>query len=227
MKKQIVTVACLCMVILATATLLGGCGEKNKSVLGTVAGVQAGGGSGTEVSLSDTACREFAQMVDGFTLSIREDDAQKRYEAGRFFRVEDTKGGKTNVQFFDRILSINDDRYYDITEQDYEALQAFCDKYEVGEVPRLVLSGKAYLEAIDYDNVIDYSYYTFTDIEHPKQLRQIGAEKSVDSKNMDKYCLVSLGDTAGKSPVESGQLYLVQEKKTGKVVWHEPVPDYA
>lgn len=221
MIKKVFTGLCLCMLVFTASLMLGNCSGESESILGTVKGMDIRSEEGIETALSLTACQEFQEMVNGFTLTIREDDEEKAYDNGWFFRVEDENGKETSIQFFDNILSINDDRYYDITEKDYGSLQDFCKKYDVAGAPDLVLSSKAYLESIDYDNVIDYSYYAFSEIEKLDKLKQIGAAGGITEENMNQYCLASLGDLMDESPIESGQLYLLLEKKTGKVVWYE------
>lgn len=227
MKKRRFTGVIVCVAVTAMAFALTSCGgEKEKTVIGDLQSVSVSSAETAKFDreLSGKACGELEELIKGFNLEILDDDKQEVYDEGWFFQAEDEEGRAFAIQFFDRIMSINDDRYYRISEEDFDRLRAFCKDHEIDGAPKAVLSCKAFLESIDYDNVIDYGYHNFSELTDMEQLSAIGAKpKGVTAKNLSRYQMVFLGDATDKSPIESGNLHLVMEKKTEKVVWYEQV----
>lgn len=189
-----------------------------------VRSVEVNGEPHTTISLGRKSCREFAKMVNGFSLETRENAKKDRYQTAWFFDVEDQQGKWTCLRFFDRILSVDDKVSYRISEEDYGRLKAYCRENDVKQAPKPILACKAYLESIDYGEPIDYSMFSIRKIDM-EEYRYLGmgqtqkSAKKVNEDNIGQYRLVSVGDVIDKSHMESGFLRLLVNQDTGEVVW--------
>ncbi len=151
------------------------------------------------IRLNDEEIKDFASLVNSFDLK-RDDEAQSDKAGAPFvFTLEQSDGSKTELHYFDNILTVNSKARYRISEGDGTMLMDYCDRIYQYE-PELVKICRRYIEgkkefSAKAEN-IDYSIYrieemTFDDYKSAA----FQTDEKVTEKNIGDYRMVTVGDT--------------------------------
>ena len=219
--------AVLAVAVMASASLAS-CGDKvigtidnNKLQAGNITNIEASMVPVTEpFALNREEMKDFVSLVNSFTLETRADNSTDKIGSPLLFVLKLQDGSSVSLSFFDQILTVDDTKYYSLSEGDQTMLYEFWDRI-YADLPDLVLICKQYVDHSNFANKdrIDYSKYSIDEMTLEKyESMAFVTEEKVGEKNIDQYRLVIVGDTS-----EHDFAVLLVKLAEKKVVGYAPI----
>lgn len=220
--------AVLAVVVMTSASLVS-CEDE---VIGTIDNnkLQAGNITNIEASmalpvtepfaLNTEEMKDFVSLVNSFTLETRADNSTDKIGSPLLFVLKLQDGSSVSLSFFDQILTVDDTKYYSLSEGDQTMLYEFWDRI-YADLPDLVLICKQYVDHSNFASKdrIDYSKYSIDEMTLGEyESMAFVTEEEVGEKNIDQYRLVIVGDTS-----EHDFAVLLVKLAEKKVVGYAPI----